>query len=206
MKPYLFALLLYGGAVAAQPPTSPQGPTDPPIDGEPMTEPIDRPIHDEPPPTDPQPAPSTTADSEVFFRFDSAELTENGRTALLNLVEHAKDTSGTSLVLDAHADAHGPAPYNVALSVRRAEAVREFLTENGYPQERVVMTMYGEDAPRRATLAQDRRVSVTLTAEPLHSIIDRAGPAATAVVWHEPVTIAEIDGPAEDNVPQTAWR
>lgn len=151
-------------------------------------------------------AASAEPDAEVLFRFDSAELTENGRTALLNVAEHAKDTAGTMLVLDAHADARGTAPYNVALTVRRAEAVRDFLTENGYPQERIVMTMYGEDGARRESFAHDRRVSVTLTAEPLYSVIDRAGLAATAVVWHEPVTIAEIDGPEDDGVPQTAWR
>jgi outer membrane protein OmpA-like peptidoglycan-associated protein len=216
MKAYLFAFLLYGGAALAQPPTSQPQPTDPPpVDDSPTNEPIenapiDQPIGTEPPPADPPPdkqaAPASTADAEVFFKFDSAELTENGRTALLNLAEQAKDTSGTMLVLGAHADARGTAPYNVALTVRRAESVRDYLTENGYPQDRIVMTMYGEDGKRRESFAQDRRVSATLTAEPLYTIIDRAGPAATAVVWSEPVTIAEIEGPKDKNAPQTAWR
>lgn len=151
-------------------------------------------------------APTTATDSEVFFAFDSAELTDNGRTALRNVVEHAKDARGTMLVLDAHADARGTAPYNVALSARRAEAVRDFLTENGLPQDRIVMTMYGEDSPRRESFDENRRVAVTLTAEPLYSIIDRAGPGATAVVWQEPVTMAAIDGPEDEDAPQTAWR
>jgi hypothetical protein len=91
------------------------------------------------------------------------------------------------------------------LTVRRAESVRGFLKENGFDPNRVVMAMYGEDGPRRETFALDRRVSLTITGEPLYSIIDTSK-NATAVVWEEPVTLAEIEGPDDSKVPRTARR
>jgi len=83
--------------------------------------------------------------------------------------------------------------------------VRDLLKANGFDPNRIVMAMYGEDGPRRETMALDRRVSLTITGEPLYSIIDGSKPNATAVVWNEPVTLAEITGP-ENKIPQTARR
>ena len=145
-------------------------------------------------------------DAEVFFAFDSSSLDGNDMTTLNNIAERAKSAPGTKIVLDAHADARGASPYNVGLTARRAKAVEDFLTSSaGIDPERIVMAMYGEDGPRRKSFAADRRVSLTLTAEPLYGIIDRSAPYATAVIGNEPLTLAEIKGPP-DKIPQTARR
>jgi len=230
MKSYLMVILAMGGSAIAAPPTDEsQQPLDESgVDESPAEKPIGiNPVDEREPAQTEKSATKveaektakpkkmtepennlkqvpTKADAEVFFKFNSAQLSDNGRTALLNLAEHAKDANGTQIVLDAHADSRGPSPYNVRLTVHRAETVRNFLTENGYSGNRIVMAMYGEDGPRRSKPALDRRVSVTITAEPLYSIID-GSKDATAVVWAQPVTIAEIDGPA-DKIPTTARR
>lgn len=222
MKPLLSVCLLYGGAVYAAPPTEePPRPIDTePVDESPAAKPIgNEPITSEPLDVPPTPRPKstngaiveqtnkqpTTVDAEVFFRFDSSELSSSAKSSILAVAERVKDTPGTKLILDAHADKRGTSPYNVGLTVRRAESVRNFLKENGFDQNRVVMAMYGEDGPRRETFALDRRVSLTITGEPLYSIIDTSK-NATAVVWEEPVTLAEIEGPDDSKIPRTARR
>jgi len=224
MKPFLSVFLLYGTVVYAAPPTEePQRPTDTdPVDESPADKPIgDQPITaeplDVPPPAKSKPKSTngaiveevnrqpTTADAEVFFRFDSSQLDSSAKSSIRAIAEHVKETPGTKVILDAHADPRGTAPYNVGLTVRRAESVRNFLKENGFDPNRVVMAMYGEDGPRRETFALDRRVSLTITGEPLYSIIDTSK-GATAVVWEQPVTIAEIEGPDDSKVPRTARR
>lgn len=222
MKPLLSVCLLYGGVVAAAPPTEdPSRPIDTePVDESPAAKPIgNEPITSEPLDVPPTPRPKstngaiveqtneqpTTADAEVFFRFDSSDLDSSAKSSILAIAERVKDTPGTKIILDAHADPRGTSPYNVGLTARRAESVRNFLKENGFDPNRVVMAMYGEDGPRRETFALDRRVSLTITGEPLYSIIDTSK-NATAVVWEEPVTLAEIEGPDASKIPRTARR
>ncbi len=150
-------------------------------------------------------ADSRDADAEVLFSFDSSDLDEASQNELSTVAEQARDTSGTRLIVDAHADERGTGPYNVALTIRRAVAVKDFLTSKGVDADRIVFAAYGEDGARKASFAQDRRATVTLTAEPMWAIIDASFPGATTVVWNEPLTLAEIEGPA-DKIPQTARR
>lgn len=141
--------------------------------------------------------------TEVFFRFDSAELSDTAKEALAKAADEAMQTPSAKLVIDGHADSRGMSPYNVGLSIRRAEAVRKALVARGVDPDNIVLAFYGEDGPRRATFAEDRRVGVELTDRPLYSIIDRALPVATALTWGKPATVAEIEGPRAD---QTARR
>jgi hypothetical protein len=142
-------------------------------------------------------------EKEVFFRFDSSELSPKAKAELAKAAARLADNPGAKLVLDAHADPRGTAPYNVGLSIRRAEAVRDQLVANGVDADDIILAHYGEDAPRRETFAQDRRVGLDLTHQPLYVIIDKALPTATAVTWERPATVAEIEGPRLD---QTARR
>lgn len=151
-------------------------------------------------------ADSRDGDAEVLFSFDSSSLDHASQTELATLADRAADTSGTRVIVDAHADARGTGPYNVALTIRRAVAVRDFLTSKGVDADRIVFAAYGEDGPRRASFAHDRRATVTLTAEPMWAIVDASFPGATTVVWHEPLTVAEFTRPADATIPRTARR
>ena len=152
----------------------------------------------------------TIADNvaETFFPFDSAELDADATSALDAASEQIADMpKGVTVVLAAHADEIGTEAYNVGLTARRAEAVRDALVERGISSDRIVLALYGEDGPRRDRFAEDRRVTISMTASPLYSIVDARledGPA-TALVWAEPVTLAELEGP-DSEIDQTARR
>lgn len=141
--------------------------------------------------------------TEVFFGFDSDDLDMQSKVALDAAAQRAAADPGAKLVLQGHADPRGTSPYNVALSIRRAEAAANYLVDRGVDRNNIVMAYYGEDGARRATFAQDRRVSVELTRSPLFVIIDKSLPTATAVKWEKPATVAEIEGPRAE---QTARR
>ena len=143
------------------------------------------------------------AKTEVFFRFDSAELSDEAIAKLARAATDAAEDTGAKVVLEGHADPRGTAPYNVGLSIRRAEAVRDQLVKHGVSADNIILAFYGEDGAKRETLAEDRRVGIRLTREPLYVVIDDSLPTATAVTWEKPATVAEIEGP---RVEQTARR
>jgi outer membrane protein OmpA-like peptidoglycan-associated protein len=145
--------------------------------------------------------------TEVFFRFDSAELSPQAIEGLDQAVEKVNESLTGKLIMEGHADPRGNADYNVGLSIRRTEAVRKHLLARGLDPDMIVIASYGEDGPRRATFAQDRRVGLALTSDPLYVIINKALPVATAVTWNKPATTAEIDGPMrEEPIDQVAGR
>ena len=101
-------------------------------------------------------------------------------------------------MLDAHCDPIGTSPYNVGLAIRRAEAVRGQLTAMGVPADQVVFAVYGKDGQPAATHAEDRRVTVWSTREPLATVIDQTFAGhGTAVTWGRPLTVAQIDAAPE---------
>lgn len=143
-----------------------------------------------------EPAPLT----EVFFGFDSADLKPETKAKLDEAATQAMGAAGANVVINGFADPRGASTYNVALSIRRAEAAREYLVAKGVDPDQVIMAYFGEDAARRATFAEDRRVSIELTRDPLYVVIDRSLPIATAVTWRQPKETAEIDGPRVETV------
>lgn len=153
---------------------------------------------------------ATMADNvaETFFEFDSAELDADAMSAVEVASEQIADMpKGVTIVLAAHADERGTEAYNVGLTARRAEAVRDALIDQGVSSDRIVLALYGEDAPDRESFAKDRRVTISMTGSPLYTIVNNRvedGPA-TALVWSEPVTLAELEGP-ESEIEQTARR
>lgn len=145
---------------------------------------------------EPEPRVDSRGLGDVFFEFDSARVPED--PSIQDIVEFAEANPDATIVLDGHADAVGAADYNVGLSSRRAENVRSELVESGVDPERILLGIYGEDAPRRPAHALDRRVTAWATEDPLHAIVDHTLGDGVALVWDEPVTAAEIEGqPAE---------
>jgi len=144
--------------------------------------------------------------ADVYFDFDSTALDRGDRADLREILREVRALDGTKVVLDAHADVRGTSPYNVGLSIRRALAIRDHMISRGVAPKRIVVAAYGEDGPRKASFALDRRVTISLTAEPLYSIIDGSGPFVTTVFWDEPVTYAEIEGPLGRKIERTARR
>ncbi len=103
----------------------------------------------------------------VLFAYDSHHLDDEGLAAVDRVVEAAAATPEARLVLVGHTDRRGTEDYNLELSVRRAEAVRDALLARGVPTERLTLEGRGEADPAVPTaddIAEpaNRRVEVLL--------------------------------------------
>ena len=73
---------------------------------------------------------------EVYFEFDSAELTQDAREQLAPVGEalRAAELETLSFTLEGHTDASGSEDYNLSLSEKRAKSVRDYFI-NSYSLE-----------------------------------------------------------------------
>ena len=83
----------------------------------------------------------------VFFDFNSAEIRLEDEVQLLNLISVLKDYPNLGIVVDAHTDNRGSYEYNLSLSERRAEAVKEFFTGQGIDANRILTSFYSYTRP-----------------------------------------------------------
>lgn len=84
----------------------------------------------------------------VLFRFDSTELVACSIASLHSLGDHLEQHSEIQLLeIEGHADGSGSDEYNRDLSLRRAQAIREWLIEHGVERERLRVSARGESAP-----------------------------------------------------------
>jgi OOP family OmpA-OmpF porin len=99
-----------------------------------------------PPATAPASAPQTAAPPSfmVFFDWDSSRLSE----ASLNVVRQAasafKSKGSARITATGHTDTSGPEAYNMALSLRRANAVKDALVREGVPAQSIAVIGRGE--------------------------------------------------------------
>lgn len=96
------------------------------------------------------PAPAVTSmDAKVNFGFDRADLDATATAAIDTLVGEAKSKGGIKSVrVTGHADRIGTEEYNLDLSLRRAGAVSDYLTQNaGIDAQSVELAGKGESQP-----------------------------------------------------------
>ena len=87
----------------------------------------------------------------VFYEFDSAELTESSTMALDSLVDLLNQNPNVTIELSSHCDFRGKDEYNNKLSQRRAESVVNYLISHGIEKERLTPMGYGETRPKVVT-------------------------------------------------------
>jgi outer membrane protein OmpA-like peptidoglycan-associated protein len=97
---------------------------------------------------------------EVYFGFDRADLDDAAETALASLAQELRGNPRLGVELQGYADPTGPAPYNVALSQRRVEAVRRFLVDKGIELPRIHWIGLGPLVDGGLENAKKRRVTV----------------------------------------------
>jgi peptidoglycan-associated lipoprotein len=130
----------------APPPTTPTPPPPPPKPAPPPTP---------APPTDEELFAKMTLEElnqkgvlgDVFFAFDSADLTPDARAVVQKNMEFLKRWSSTKVVIEGHADSRGTNEYNLALGDRRASATRTYLVSLGIVGDRVTTVSKGEEQP-----------------------------------------------------------
>ncbi|WP_372239605.1 OmpA family protein [Pseudomonas sp. L-22-4S-12] len=113
-------------------------------------------------------------------------LDDVGRAKLDIILAFLKaDPSVNRIELDGHSDNSGNRLSNRDMSRRRAIAVEEYLKANGVPAEQIVVRFHGERYPLvpnkgADNRAQNRRVTMTLSREPVAEPVEEAAPAPAA--------------------------
>jgi OOP family OmpA-OmpF porin len=97
--------------------------------------------------------PGGSRELRVYFNFDKADLTPEGRRLLKGVADRAKQDTSMKVVVIGKADRAGSDAYNLALSQRRADAVRQVLVQNGVPDSQVETRWVGEREPPVPTAA-----------------------------------------------------
>jgi len=106
---------------------------------------------------------------ELFFQTSSAQLDPNASAELKQLADWARCNPQAAIILSGHADPRGTQAYNLKLSGERAAMVRKQLIQLGVPSDHIVVTVFGENGPKRATYAQDRRVTARGVERPVRA-------------------------------------
>lgn len=112
------------------------------------------------------------SEARVFFDFDKATLKPVAREVLADVVQDMRSNAQLRAELVGHADSTGSANYNMGLSQRRAESVRNYLVDQGIPAAHLSLDWKGETQPiapntTRAGRAQNRRVEITVRPLPV---------------------------------------
>jgi outer membrane protein OmpA-like peptidoglycan-associated protein len=110
-------------------------------------------------------------EEQVHFDFDRANLRPGAQEALAVVVQEMQENPQLVAEIVGHADSTGPESYNMGLSQRRAEAVGNYLTQQGIAANRLRLSWHGETQPIASNAtkegrAQNRRVEVTVRVTP----------------------------------------
>lgn len=127
-----------------------------------------------PPPPQPQaplPAPAAATagprNFTVFFDFDKSDITQDAQRVLSEAANSAKSGNFTRVTATGHTDTMGAPRYNMALSIRRANAVRDALVREGIPSSAIVVIGRGETqllvpTPDQTREPRNRRVEIVI--------------------------------------------
>jgi len=121
----------------------------------------------------PAPAPQPQAEQQtatpsaymVFFDWNKSNVTDEARQIIRTAADNARNMNSTHIDVTGHADTSGSPAYNMRLSQRRAENVKQELVRLGVPSNEITIHAKGESEPLVATgdgvrEPQNRRVEI----------------------------------------------
>jgi peptidoglycan-associated lipoprotein len=83
----------------------------------------------------------------VFFETDSSELSGQARATLDKQAQWLSNYDRYAFTIEGHSDERGTREYNIALSARRAQSVRDYLSSRGIRPNRMRTVAYGKERP-----------------------------------------------------------
>lgn len=104
----------------------------------------------------------------IHFDYDESDLRPDAQAALGRKVPILRANPDVRLRIVGHTDERGSLEYNLALGMRRATSVREYLGGFGIDAARFETTSMGEDAPvaagsNESAWSQNRRAEFVIT-------------------------------------------
>lgn len=104
---------------------------------------------------------------KVQFKSGTAILSAESKSILDNIAQTLKDNQHLVFEVAGHSDNRGDYNFNVNLSEKRAQSVRQYLVDNGVAADRLTARGYGPDKPvasndSREGRSQNRRVELVL--------------------------------------------
>ena len=112
-------------------------------------------------------APMSPANYTVYFDFDKSVINPAGQEVINQVLADASKHAPSSVSVTGHTDRAGPEDYNMALSLRRADAVRSALIAGGVAADKITVAGRGESEPAVPTAdgvrePKNRRVEIIL--------------------------------------------
>lgn len=91
--------------------------------------------------------PKNIEGAQVYFAFDSAEVTSEMRDNLRGQADYLKKNPVINITLQGRCDERGSTDYNLALGALRAGNAAHVLMREGIEPERVKTVSYGKENP-----------------------------------------------------------
>jgi peptidoglycan-associated lipoprotein len=85
--------------------------------------------------------------AKVFFDYDKADITDQGKAILDAKVPVLNTNPGIRIRVEGNCDRRGSDEYNLALGQRRAAAAKRYLTDHGIDAARIDIISYGAERP-----------------------------------------------------------
>jgi OmpA-OmpF porin, OOP family len=115
----------------------------------------------------PPPPPVSSPSFMVFFDWDRSNLSAQALQTIKQAAQAFKSKGSARITATGHTDTSGPENYNMALSLRRANAVKDALVREGVPPTAIAVIGRGEQGllvptPDGVREPQNRRVEIVL--------------------------------------------
>lgn len=88
-----------------------------------------------------------TIGDTILFSVDQSTLTPEGQSVLDAQIAWLRQYADRQILIEGHADEQGTREYNLALSGRRANAVRNYMISQGILESRITTRGYGKEQP-----------------------------------------------------------
>jgi outer membrane protein OmpA-like peptidoglycan-associated protein len=91
----------------------------------------------------------------LYFNFDQDEFSVVDMDPFLIAVEYA--LQGRTILIEGHTDNNGKDSYNVDLSIKRVQKIRQLMHEMGVPDDRISVIGYGEEVAKHDNTSENGR-------------------------------------------------
>ncbi len=93
--------------------------------------------------------------SPLYFNYNQDEFSVVDMDPFLIAVEYA--LQGKTILIEGHTDSNGNDKYNVQLSIKRVQKIRQLMHDMGVPDDRISVIGYGEEVAQHNNTTEDGR-------------------------------------------------